>query len=429
MTLIESAAKNKISPEMERVADDEGVDISLIRNGILSGSIVIPKNTGHRIEKICGIGGGLRTKINANIGTSRDSSDIPNEIKKMNEAVKFGADAIMDLSTGPRVKETRQAIMAKSTVPVGTVPIYEIVINGLEKYGSVADIKIDEMFGILEDQAAEGVDFFTIHAGVTRRALELLKESPRLLDIVSRGGAFLAEWIIKNKKENPFYENFDRVIDLARRYDITLSLGDGLRPGSIADATDKPQIAELIVLGELQKKALKKGVQVMIEGPGHVPINQIEANVLLEKSICNGAPFYVLGPLVTDIAPGYDHITSAIGGAIAGKAGADFLCYVTPSEHLGLPTIEDVREGVIASRIAAHAADIAKGVKGAMDKDIAISRARAARDWNRQFDLALDTEKCKKYRSMSKPGIADVCTMCGDYCSIKTAEKCLRGAV
>lgn len=427
MTQIEFAKKNKTTPEMTRVADDESVDIGFIRKGLVDGTIVIPKNARRNIIKVCGIGQGLRTKINANIGTSKDSSNITLELEKMDESVKLGADAVMDLSTGPRIGETRRKILQRVKVPLGTVPIYEIVINGLNKYGSIAKIKTEDMFSVLESQALEGVDFFTIHAGVTKGALDILKENPRLLDIVSRGGAFMAEWIISNKKENPFYEHFDRVIDIAKRYDITLSLGDGLRPGSIADATDKAQIAELVVLGELQKRALKKGVQVMIEGPGHVPINQIETNVLLEKSLCNGAPFYVLGPLVTDIAPGYDHITAAIGGAIAGSAGADFLCYVTPSEHLRLPTIEDVREGVIASKIAAHAADIAKGVKGAIKKDIEISRARAARDWERQFNLAIDSIKPRSYRNTSKPALKDVCTMCGEFCSIKTAEKCLRG--
>ena len=425
MTQLEIARKGKTSSQMRRVAKDEGVTVDFIRRGLVKGTIVIPKNIKHRIAKPCGIGQGLKTKINANIGTSKGHSDIKHEIKKMQESIRLGADTIMDLSTGAHVEETRLNILAKSKVPVGTVPIYEIVINGLKKHGSIVDITAEEMFEVLEKQAKEGVDFFTIHAGVTIEAISILNKNPRILDIVSRGGAFLAEWIIGNKKENPFYENFDRVIDLARRYDVTLSLGDGLRPGSVADATDKPQLAELIILGELQKKAFKKGVQVMIEGPGHVPVNQITANVALEKSLCHGAPFYVLGPLVTDIAPGYDHITSAIGGAIAGSAGADFLCYVTPAEHLRLPTLEDVKEGVIAAKIAAHAADISKGVSGAIKKDIDISIARAHRDWKKQFDLAIDSAKPKLYRSSSKPALKDVCTMCGEYCSIKTAEKCL----
>lgn len=423
MTQLETARRGKNSPEMRRVAKDEGVSVDFIRKGTARGRIVIPKNIRHRVVKLCGIGQGLKTKINANIGTSKDYSDIAQEVKKMQESIRLGADAIMDLSTGSRIGETRRRILEKSKVPVGTVPIYEIVINGLKKYGSIVDITVEEMFEMLEKQAQEGVDFFTIHAGVTREVINILKENPRILDIVSRGGAFMAEWIIGNKKENPFYENFDRVIDMARRYDVTLSLGDGLRPGSVADATDKPQIAELITLGELQKRAVKKGAQVMIEGPGHVPINQIKANVVMEKALCNNAPFYVLGPLVTDIAPGYDHITSAIGGAVAGSAGADFLCYVTPSEHLRLPTLEDVREGVIAAKIAAHAADIAKGVSGAIKKDIDISMARARRDWKKQFDLAIDGVKPKTYRSLSQPALKDACTMCGEYCSMKTAEK------
>ena len=427
MTQLEYAKRGKTTAEMMLISRDEDVAVDFIRKGVAEGFIVIPKNIKHDIARPCGIGKGLRTKINANIGTSKDSSNITNELKKMEESIKLGADTIMDLSTGSRIEETRRRILAKSKVPVGTVPVYEIVIKGLKKYGSIGAIPVNEMFDIIEKQAGEGVDFFTIHAGVTKKAISILKENPRILDIVSRGGAFLAEWMISNNRENPFYENFDRVIDIAKRYDITLSLGDGLRPGSIADATDKPQITELIALGQLQKRALKNGVQVMIEGPGHVPINQIEANVLLEKSLCNGAPFYVLGPLVSDIAPGYDHITSAIGGAIAASAGADFLCYVTPSEHVRLPTLEDVREGVVASRIAAHAADIAKNVKGAIDKDVSISKARFKRDWKKQFELAIDKTKPAEYRKASIPTLKDVCTMCGEYCSIKTAEKCLRG--
>ena len=425
MTQIEIARVGRTSPEMRRVARDERVSVDFIRKGLVNGTIVIPKNIGHRLKKPCGIGFGLKTKINANIGTSKDSSNISGEIKKMELSIKSGADAVMDLSTGKHIEETRRKILSRSKVPVGTVPIYEIVINGLKRHGSIANITADEMFAVLEKQARDGVDFFTIHAGVTKRALDILKKNPRLLDIVSRGGAFLAEWIIATNRENPFYENFDRVMDLAKHHDITLSLGDGLRPGSILDATDKPQLAELRTLGELQRRALKRGVQVMIEGPGHVPIDQIKENVILEKSICNGAPFYVLGPLVTDIAPGYDHITSAIGGAVAGSAGADFLCYVTPAEHLRLPTLADVKDGVIASKIAAHAADIAKGVNGAIDRDRQISKARAARDWKKQFALAIDPVKPKEYRKSSKPGSKDVCTMCGEYCSIKTAEKCL----
>lgn len=426
MTQLEQAKKGKATAEMVQISRNESVSIEFIRKGVADGFIVIPKNTKHNISRPCGIGRGLATKINANIGTSKDSSNISNELNKMDECIKLGADAIMDLSTGPRIGETRRQILAKTKVPVGTVPMYEIVINGIKKRGSISAITVDDMFDCIEKQAEEGVDFFTIHSGVTRRVLSILKDNPRILDIVSRGGAFLAEWILNNKRENPFYEYFDRVLSIAKRYDVTLSLGDGLRPGSIADATDKPQITELVTLGELQKRALKSGVQVMIEGPGHVPINQIEANVIMEKSLCNGAPFYVLGPLVTDIAPGYDHITSAIGGAIAASAGADFLCYVTPSEHVRLPSLEDVKEGVVASKIAAHAADIAKNIPGALARDIEMSRARAKRDWKKQFEIAIDKSRPEEFRKESSPNQKDVCTMCGEYCSIKTAEKCLR---
>lgn len=425
MTQLSLARQNKISAEMRRVAADEGLSMEFIRRGIARGRIVIPKNRLHKLSRPCGIGEGLKTKINANIGTSRDASDIAHEIAKMDAAIDLGSDTVMDLSTGPRIGPTRKRIIERSKVPVGTVPIYEIVIKGLKKYGSIKNITVDEMFNVLEAQAEDGVDFFTIHAGVVKEAIDALKRHPRILDIVSRGGAFLARWMIENKEENPFYTHFDRVIDIAKKYDVTLSLGDGLRPGSVKDATDGPQVLELMTLGELQRKAFRKGVQVMIEGPGHVPLNQIEANVVLEKELCNGAPFYVLGPLVTDVAPGYDHITAAIGGALAAAKGADYLCYVTPSEHLRLPTLEDVKEGVIATKIAAHAADIAKGIKGAIDWDIAISKARRARDWKAQFALAIDKVKPKEYRSASRPDTKDVCTMCGEYCSIKLSEKCL----
>lgn len=426
MTQLESARAGKITPEARRVALDEKLAPGYIRECVARGSIVIPKNRIRKISKPCGIGKGLSTKINANIGTSKGSSDIAHEVRKMRAAIEAGADAMMDLSTGPKVALTRKAILKKCPVPLGTVPMYETVIRGIRQYGSVARIRPDDFFEALEIQAKDGVDFFTIHAGVTLKAIEALRKHPRVLDIVSRGGAFLAEWMISNGRENPFYTKFDRVLDIAKRYDITLSLGDGMRPGSIADSTDKAQITELVTLGRLAREAMRAGVQVMIEGPGHVPIDEVEENVRLEKKLCGGAPFYVLGPLVTDIAPGYDHITSAIGGAIAAANGADFLCYVTPAEHLRLPTIEDVKEGVIASKIAAHAADIAKGVKGAIERDIAMSVARGNRDWKEQFALAIDRTKPELYRKASKPGQADVCSMCGEYCSIKTSERCFK---
>lgn len=426
MTLLDYAKQGRVSQEMRSIAKDEDLEIDFIRQGVALGRIIIPKNRNRSLRRPCGIGEGLRTKVNANIGTSKGSSNIAHEIKKMRAAITLGSDTIMDLSTGSKIEETRREILHTSSVPVGTVPIYEIAIRGLERCGSIKEITIDEMFDCLEEQARDGVDFFTIHAGVTRKALDILKNDSRILDIVSRGGAFLAEWMIGNKRENPFYEHFDKVLEIAKQHDVTLSLGDGLRPGAIRDATDMPQITELVTLAELARRAHRAGIQVMIEGPGHLPINQIEANVVLEKSICNRAPFYVLGPLVTDVAPGYDHITAAIGGAIAGSAGADFLCYVTPSEHLRLPTLEDVREGVIATKIAAHAADIAKGVKGAIEWDVNISKARSKRDWKRQFELAIDKVKPKKYRRISRPGLEDVCTMCSEYCSIKMVENCFK---
>jgi phosphomethylpyrimidine synthase len=427
MTQLERARSGGVTAEMKRVAGDEGIPHEKVRKGVAEGTIVIPKNILRKIARPCGIGKGLRTKVNANIGTSKSSSDIARETRKMLAAVKAGADAIMDLSTGPKAEETRRAIIKRCPVPVGTVPIYETVIGAFKSRRAIKDIRRDEFFAALEAQAEDGVDFFTVHAGVTIKAVEALARHPRVLGIVSRGGAFLAEWMMANGAENPFYSDFDRVIDIAKRYDVTLSLGDGMRPGSIVDATDTAQVTELMALGRLRKFAVNAGVQVMIEGPGHVPIGQVEANVMLEKAICNGAPFYVLGPLVTDIAPGYDHITSAIGGALAASYGADFLCYVTPAEHLRLPTIDDVREGVIASKIAAHAADVAKGVKGALERDIEMSGMRARRDWKGQFSLAIDGEKPGLYRKSSRPGAKDVCTMCEDYCSIKTYERCLRG--
>lgn len=426
MTQLDIARRGRLSAEMRSIARAESVAPEFIRKGIEKGTIVIPKNRKRALKKPCAVGAGLKTKVNANIGTSKDSSDLRREVAKMRAAISLGADAVMDLSTGKGISKTRRAILSRCGVPLGTVPLYEIAIGEDARRKEIADVTVDEMFRVLEEQARDGVDFFTIHAGVTRKAIDTLRENPRILDIVSRGGAFLAQWMTENGRENPFYENFDRVLEIAKEFDVTLSLGDGLRPGSIKDATDAPQILELIALGDLRKRAMRQGVQVMIEGPGHVPINQIEMNVGLEKSICGGAPFYVLGPLVTDVAPGYDHITSAIGGAIAGAAGADFLCYVTPAEHLRLPTIEDVREGVIAARIAAHAADIAKGVPGAMDWDAAISKARVERRWEDQFRLAIDSSKPRIYRGSSKPGLTDVCTMCGEFCSMKMAVECLR---
>ena len=425
MTQIEEARNGTISAEVRIVAQKEGLDPALVRQGIAEGTIVITKNNLHAVKNICGIGKHLKTKVNANLGTSEDSPDIKEEIEKLKVAIDAGADTIMDLSVGDKITEMLESIIKESTVPLGTVPLYEVATNVLKR-GSISDMRWRDIEPVLERQAEAGVDFFTIHAGVTKRIVEYLKKRERILDVVSRGGSFLVDWIVKNGRENPLYTHFDRILEIAKKFDITLSLGDGMRPGAVKDAGDSAQIQELIVLGQLANRARESGVQAMIEGPGHVPIDQIEYNVALEKTLCGGAPFYVLGPLVTDVAPGYDHITAAIGGAIAASCGADFLCYVTASEHLRLPDKEDIKEGVIASRIAAHAADIAKGVKGSMDWDIALSRARKYRDWKGQFSLAIDPQKPEKYRSTSKPKSSDVCSMCNEFCPIKRGEESLK---
>lgn len=426
MTQLEYARKNIITPLMKKIALSEGIEVKKLARLIKEGKVVIPHNNKHKLETPCAVGCGLRTKINANIGTSPEKSTIKSEIKKLSAAVKYGADAVMDLSIGANITQTRAAILKQSPVPIGTVPIYEIAVNAQKKHGDFLNFGIADILKTLESQAKEGVDFFTIHAGVTKKCLKTLARNKRVLDIVSRGGAIIASWITKHNKENPFYECFEQILDIAYKYDVTLSLGDGLRPGSILDATDKAQIAELKTLGQLAIRAKKRHVQVMIEGPGHVALNQIQKNIELEKKICHGAPFYVLGPLVTDVAPGYDHITAAIGGALAASFGADFLCYVTPAEHLRHPSLEDVKEGVIASKIAAHAADLAKGIKNAFLWDKEMSLARQKRDWKKQIGLAIDPIKARHYRASSKPHIPDVCTMCGRYCAIKLSEKCLK---
>ena len=426
MTQLEYAKNNIITPLMKKIARQEGISPKLIAKRIKEGKVVITLNQRHNLKRPCGIGYGLRTKVNANIGTSTDKSEVNDELRKLEAAVKYGADTIMDLSVGGDLKKIRKIILEHSPVPVGTVPIYEIAVNAQKNKGRFLRFSINDVLDTLEAQAREGVDFFTIHAGVTKKSLGALKKYKRVLDIVSRGGAILASWIFYHKRENPFYEYFDKILDIAYEYDITLSLGDGLRPGSILDATDRPQISELKILGELAIRAKRKNVQVMIEGPGHIPLDEIKKNIVLEKKICSGAPFYVLGPLVTDVAAGYDHISASIGGALAASFGADFLCYVTASEHLRHPSIEDVREGVVAARIAAHAADIVKRTKSALQWDREMSQARKRRDWRRQIELSIDPDKAKHYRASSKPHLLDVCTMCGKYCSIKLMEKCMR---
>ncbi|MGD0335779.1 MAG: phosphomethylpyrimidine synthase ThiC [Candidatus Omnitrophota bacterium] len=425
MTQLRYAKNKRLTPLMKEVARQENLSGSNILEGIAAGRIVIPCNSKHKIKDPCGIGYGLKTKVNANIGTSTDKPGIKEELRKLAVAIKYKTDTVMDLSVGGNLVKNRREILRYSTVPVGTVPVYEVTVNAQRKKGNFLRFDIGDILETLEAQAEDGVDFFTIHSGVTRNSLKGLNANKRILNIVSRGGAIIAGWMNLHKKENPFYEYFDRILDIASRYDITLSLGDGLRPGSILDATDKAQLSELKILGELAKEAKRKGVQVMIEGPGHVPLNQIKENVLLEKKICNGAPFYVLGPLVTDVACGYDHITASIGGALAASLGADFLCFVTASEHLRHPSVEDVREGVIASRIAAHAADIAKNIKSANEWDKEMSLARRKRDWKKQIKLSIDPDKARSYRASSKPLDSSVCTMCGNYCSIKVSEECL----
>jgi len=418
MTQLEQARKGIITPEMKEAALSEGMDAGRLRDGVAEGVIVVIKNQGRKKTSTLGVGRGLRTKVNANIGTSGDRADTGEELEKLRVAIEAGADAVMDLSTGGDLVAIRRAILEASTVPIGTVPLYEAAVRGAARGKSFIELDGEEIFDVIEAQAEEGVDFMTVHSGVNLRALERVKGEDRIMGIVSRGGALTAEWMLRNKRENPLFEGFDRLVSIAKKFDVILSLGDGLRPGCLHDATDRAQIEELITLGELGRRARAEGVQVMIEGPGHVPIDQIEANILLQKQLCDGAPFYVLGPLVTDIAPGYDHITSAIGGAIAARAGADFLCYVTPTEHLSLPGVGDVREGVIASRIAAHAGDIAKDKKF-MEADNKLSRARKALDWDAQIRLAINPERARRLREALPPEDQDVCSMCSNLCAIK----------
>lgn len=423
-TQTHQARKGAITPQVQTVAEMEKVSVEQIIAGIIEGSIVIPANINHHNLEPCGIGKGLRTKVNANIGTSSDCTDVSVEINKLSAAQKAGADSVMDLSTGGDLPEIRRELLRKSKIVFGSVPIYEAGIKARKTKGSIVELTAEEILTVIEQHAADGVDFITVHCGVTQGVLSRLKEQGRIADIVSRGGALLAGWMIHHEKENPLYETYDRLLEICFKYDVTLSLGDGLRPGCLADATDRAQIEELIILGELVDRARKADVQVMVEGPGHIPIHQIKTNVELQKSVCQGAPFYVLGPLVTDVAPGYDHITSAIGGALAAMNGADFLCYVTPAEHLELPGVQDVKDGVMASRIAAHAADIAKGVPGAMDWDLKMATARKSLNWQSQSEISIDPElSIQRHQPANTSGKA--CTMCGEFCAMELAEKYL----
>ncbi len=426
-TQMEYAKRGNVTDEMREVARAEDLSPEYIMRGLAEGRIVIPRNLSHEIPAM-GIGEGLRIKVNANIGTSRDICDVDTELLKAKVAHEAGADTLMDLSTGGDIDAIRRRIMKATPLPIGTVPIYQAAIIAQEKRGAIVDMTEDDLFNAIERNAKDGVDFVTVHCGINRVSVDRMKRSKRLTGIVSRGGTFLAAWIMHNDKENPLYGNYDYLLELAKKYDVTLSLGDGLRPGCIRDATDGPQIQELITIGELVDRARAAGVQVMVEGPGHVPIDQIDANVKLEKAVCKGAPFYVLGPLVTDIAPGYDHIVGAIGGAVAAMAGADYLCYVTPTEHIGLPDVEDVREGVIVSRIAAHAGDLVRRRDKAIVWDNDMSKARADLDWKRQMDLSINPARVRKVKEERSPGeMTDKgCSMCGEFCAIKILKEYMK---
>ena len=418
-TLLDRARRGEVTPEMVAAGRAENVEPEFIREGVAHGTIVVTRNRVRQNVEPLAIGAGLRTKVNANLGTSKDRADLEFELEKLRVAEAAGADTVMDLSTGGPITEIRRAILKRTRLPLGTVPIYQAAVEMVNRGHPFLDMTGDDLFAAIRLQAEDGVDFVTVHCGVTEESVERLRREGRVLDVVSRGGALTVEWMRYHEAQNPLFEFYPRLLEIAREFDLVLSLGDGLRPGCLADATDRGQIQELIVIGELCDRGRDQGVQVMIEGPGHVPLHQIEANILLQKRICHGAPFYVLGPLVTDIAPGYDHITSAIGGAIAAMAGADFLCYVTPSEHLRLPSVEDVREGVIAARIAGHAADIAKGIPGAIERDIAMAQARKRLDWEQQIQLSLDPARARELRESSPPLEDDVCTMCGELCAIR----------
>ncbi len=424
MSIREDAINGTITPIFEACARREGISPEVLMAGVANGTIAIPKNIHHDFANVMAVGKGLSTKVNANIGASRDLPEAKQELEKLEVCLNAGADTVMDLSMGENINDVRRGILENCPIPLGTVPVYQIVADVVEKENKlIGEVTWEQMRSCIEEQARDGVDFMTIHCGLTRSALAQVKNDERLMGVVSRGGSFTIEWMSHNKKENPFFEHYDEILAILKEHEVTISLGDGLRPGCIADATDRGQVQELIHLGELTQRAWDAGVQVIVEGPGHMPMDQIQANMLLQKRLCHGAPFYVLGPLVTDIAPGYDHITGAIGGAIAAAAGADYLCYVTPAEHLKLPSADDVHEGVIASRIAAHAADLVKGVPGAMDKDLAMAKCRNKLDWKGQIDQSIDPVKAAHYRELGNSYKGDACSMCGNYCAIKVYKK------
>lgn len=425
MTQLSSALKGSITPEMERVAFSEGVTPELIRQGIVEGIIVIPRNAQRQNILPIGIGTGLRTKVSASIGLSADGNNFSVEVAKIKTALKAGTDAIMDLSVRGNIDLMRKKTLATTASPVGTVPLYQAINEASKKYGSFVKIGVEELFEVIERQAADGIDFMALHCGTTMSIVERAKKEGRIDPLVSYGASHLIGWMLYNQRENPLYEYFDKVLEIASRYDVTVSLADGMRPGCLADSLDGSQVQEMVVLGELVKRAREAGVQVMVKGPGHVPLNQIKATVALQKSLCKGAPYFVFGPIATDIAAGYDHISAAIGGAISAWAGAEFICYVTASEHIGLPNIDEVREGVIAARIAAHAADLAKGLPGAEEWDLELSRARKRLDWDKQISLAIDPERASQFRGERNNESSTACSMCGKYCALKIASKYL----
>ena len=423
-TQMDAARQGIITPQMETVAEKEHFDVEELRELIAKGQVIIPCNKNHKSISPSGVGAKLTTKINVNLGVSRDWKDVDMEYEKVHSAVEMGAEAIMDLSSYGDTRRFRRKLTSECPAMIGTVPIYDAVVYYHKALGKITS---EEWIDIVRMHAEDGVDFMTIHCGMNRATAARFKQNKRLMNIVSRGGSIMFAWMEMTGKENPFYEHFDEILDICREYDITLSLGDACRPGCIADATDTAQIEELITLGELTKRAWAHNVQVMVEGPGHVPLDQVEANMKVQQSICQGAPFYVLGPIVTDVAPGYDHITSAIGGAVAAMSGAAFLCYVTPAEHLALPNLEDVKQGIMASKIAAHAADIAKGVRGAREIDDKMADARRKLDWEAQWECAMDPETAKRIWNERKPEHDDTCSMCGKFCAVRSMNKALAG--
>lgn len=425
MSLLTSALNGTITPEMEQVALREGVLPEFIRQGVAAGSIVIPCNPNHKNIISVGIGQGLRTKVSASIGLYGNEAKISEETAKIKAALEAGTDALMDLSVSGDIDAMRRETLASASVPVGTLPVYQAMAEAAEKYGSSVHMKVEEMFEVIERHAAEGVDFLALHCATTMDIVERAKKEGRLDPLVSYGGSHLIGWMIYNKCENPLYEQYDRVLEIARKYHVTLSLADGMRPGCIADSLDGAQVQEMVVLGELVRRAREAGVQIMIKGPGHMPLNHVKATVTLQKSLCKGAPYFVFGPLLTDIAAGYDHINAAIGGALSTWAGVEFLCYVTPAEHIGLPDVNQVREGVIAARIAAHAGDLAKGMKEAYQWDLEMSVARKKLDWKKQLELAIDPPRAKEIRKSRNNGESTACAMCGKYCAMEIISKYL----